>query len=149
VLVTRVASFDDLMARPLARPRFNALVLIVFGMAAVLLAAIGLYAVLAASVRQRSKEIGIRIAVGATTHDVRGLVVGEGVRLAGVGAIVGLLGTALTSQLLRGLLFEVRPLDPVAMVSAAAVLVAAAALATYLPVRRAMRVDAVKMLRMD
>jgi putative ABC transport system permease protein len=100
-------------------------------------------------VRQRSKEIGIRIAIGATAADVRGLVVGESLRLAGAGAIIGLAGTVMTSRLLRGLLFEVEPLDPVAMIAVAAVLIAAAAVATYLPVRRATRVDAVTMLRME
>ena len=149
VLVTRVASFDDLLAGPLARPRFNAFVLGIFGVAALLLAAIGLYAVLAAYVRQRGKEIGIRIAIGATTADVRRLVVGEGVRLAGAGALIGLGGAALTAQLLRGFLFEVQPLDPLTMTAVVMVLTTAAAVATYLPVRRAMRVDAVTMLRME
>ena len=145
----RVASFDGLLARPLARPRFNALVLGIFSIAALLLPAIGLYAVMAAYVRQRSKEIGIRIAVGATAADVRTLVVGEGVRLAGGGAAIGLLGASLTSQLLRSLLFEVQPLDPLTMTSVAIVLIAAATVATYLPVRRATRVDAVTLLRVD
>jgi putative ABC transport system permease protein len=149
VQVIRVASFDDLLRAPLARPRFNAFVIGIFGIAALLLSSIGLYAVLAAYVRQRSKEIGIRIAIGATAADVRGLVVGESLRLAGAGAIIGLAGTVMTSRLLRGLLFEVEPLDPVAMIAVAAVLIAAAAVATYLPVRRATRVDAVTMLRME
>jgi predicted permease len=149
VLVTRVASFDDLLRAPLARPRFNAYVIGIFGIMALLLSSIGLYAVLAAYVRQRSKEIGIRIAIGATAADVRALVVGEGLRLAGAGAVIGLAGTMMTSRLLRGLLFEVEPLDPVAMTAAAVVLIAAAAVATYLPVRRATRVDAVTMLRME
>ena len=149
VQVTRVRSFDELLDRPLARPRFNAVVLGIFAIAALSLAAIGLYAVLAGHVSQREKEIGIRIAVGASSADVRRLVVGESVRLAAAGALRGLVIAAWSSRLLRGLLFGVQPVDPLAMSFAAAVLITAAAVATYLPVRRATRVDAVTMLRRE
>jgi predicted permease len=147
VEVMRIARFGELLAGPLARPRFNAFLIGVFGVAAWALAAIGLYAVMGASVRQRYTEIGIRVALGATASDVRHLVVGEGLRLAGLGAAIGLAGAAIASRVLRALLFEVHWLDPASMVTAASLLVGAAALASYLPARRATKVDPVTMLR--
>jgi putative ABC transport system permease protein len=149
VEVLRVAPFADLLAAPLARPRFNALLIGVFGLAALLLAAIGLYAVMGAYVRRRYTEIGVRIAVGATTSDVHRLVLGEGLRLAGIGAAIGLISAVLGTRFLRGLLFDVDPLDPAAMLAAALLLVSASALACYLPARRATRVDPVTLLRSE
>ena len=90
VRVLGVAPFRQLLDRPLARPRFNAFLLSVFGGAALSLATIGLYAVLAASVRQRDRELAIRVALGATPMMVRRLVVGEALWLAGTGAMIGL-----------------------------------------------------------
>ena len=147
VQVMRVATFTEILDRPLARPRFNAFVLSVFGIAALLLSTIGLYAVMAAYVRQRDREIAVRLALGATASGVRRFVLREAVRLAGLGAALGVAGAATTTRLLRGILFEVVPLDPLAIVGAAFLLVAAAALASYLPVRRATRVDALALLR--
>ncbi|PYQ05934.1 MAG: hypothetical protein DMF83_13800 [Acidobacteria bacterium] len=147
VEVMRIARFAELLEGPLARPRFNAFLIGVFGVAAWLLAAIGLYALMGASVRQRYTEIGIRVALGATASDVRRLVVGDGLRLAGLGAAIGLVGAATASRVVRALLFEVHWLDPTSMVAAALLLVGASALASYLPARRATRVDPVIMLR--
>ncbi len=149
VLVMRVAPFSEMLERPLARPRFNAFLIGVFSIAALLLAAIGLYAVVTAHVRQRYKEIGIRVALGATASDVRSLVLGEGLRLAGLGAAIGLACAVASSQALGGLLFDVRPLDPTSLLAAALLLVGASALASYLPARRAARVDPVAMLRAE
>jgi ABC-type antimicrobial peptide transport system permease subunit len=120
-----------------------------FGIAALLLAAIGLYAVIAASVRQRCTEIGVRVALGATASDVRGLVLGEGLRLAGLGAAIGLASAVVANRLLRGLLFGVHPLDPVSLLAAVSLLVGVSALASYMPARRAARVDPVSMLRAE
>jgi putative ABC transport system permease protein len=149
VQVLSVAPFRDLLQGPLARPRFNAFLIGVFGIAALLLAAIGLYAVMAASVRQRFKEIGVRMALGATASDVRGLVLGEGLRLALMGAAIGLTGAWMVTRLLRGLLYGVHPLDPASLLAAALLLVAVSGLASYLPARRAARVDPVSMLRAE
>ena len=149
VQVRHVAPFTALLQGPLARPRFNAFLIGVFGIAALLLAAIGLYAVIAASVRQRYTEIGVRVALGATASDVRGLVLGEGLQLAGIGAAIGLAGAVVANRLLRGLLFGVRPLDPVSLLAAALLLVGVSALASYMPARRAARVDPVSMLRAE
>jgi putative ABC transport system permease protein len=145
--VMRVAPFAEMLAGPLARPRFNALLIGAFAVAALILAAVGLYAVMSAYVRQRDAEIGVRVALGATAADVRRLVVGEGLRLAGPGAVIGLATGASVGQLLRGLLFEVEPLDPPSMAAAALLLVAVAALACYVPARRATRVDPIAVLR--
>lgn len=149
VRVRRVASYSEYLRVPLAWPRFNALLLAVFATAALALSAIGLYGVMAASVRQRHGEIGVRLALGATARDVRALVLGEGLRLAAAGAVAGL-GVAFgATRVLRGLLFETEPLDPPTLVAAAVVLVVAALAATYLPARRATRVDPVEVLRAE
>src|SRR6266568_1645242 len=147
VQVVQVAPFREMLQGPLARPRFNAFLIGMFGMIALLLAAIGLYAVMAAHVRQRYSEIGVRVALGATTADVRGLVLGEGLRLAGMGAAIGLASAVVATRLLRGLLFDVHPLDPASFLAAAMLLMGVSALASYLPARRATRVDPIVLLR--
>ena len=147
VTIVEVAPFRDLLQAPLARPRFNAFLIGGFGAAALFLATIGSFAVIAASVRQRYREIGVRVALGATASDVRSMVLGEGVRLAALGAAMGLLGALLSGWLLRDLLFGVDPLDPVSLSAAALLLVAASALAAYIPARRAARVDPAVVLR--
>jgi ABC-type antimicrobial peptide transport system permease subunit len=147
VQVTRVAPFTEMLNRPLARPRFHAFLLSVFGIVALFLSTVGLYAVMAAYVRQRDHEIALRLALGATPARVRQFVLAETVRLAGLGAMIGLAGAAAATGLLRGMLFEVDPLDPSTIVGAALLLIVASALASYWPVRRATRVDAVAMLR--
>jgi putative ABC transport system permease protein len=149
VRVTRIAPYAEYLRVPLAWPRFNALLLAVFATAALVLSAIGLYGVMAASVRQRHGEIGVRLALGATPRDVRVLVLGEGLRLAIAGAVAGLALAFGATRALRGLLFETEPLDPPTLLTAAAVLVGAALLATYLPARRATRVDPVEALRAE
>jgi len=147
VPLLRVTPFAEAMDKPLARPRFNAYLLGVFGAAALLLATIGVYAVMAASVRQRYAEIGIRVALGATRADVRRLVLGEGLRLAGLGAAIGMAGALVAGRLLRDLLYEIPPYDPASLAGAAALLVGVAALASYLPARRAVHLDVTAMLR--
>ncbi|HLG54812.1 MAG TPA: ABC transporter permease [Vicinamibacterales bacterium] len=141
--------FSDLLDEPLARPRFNSALIAVFGAAGLGLAALGLYAAMAASVRQRRREIGVRIAVGATARDVRRLVLGEGARLVGLGAMVGLTLALVTTRALRGLLYEVQPLDPIALASAMGLLMVVAGIALYIPTRQAGRVDPVTMLRAE
>jgi putative ABC transport system permease protein len=149
VHVLRVDPFATYMARPLARPRFVAWLSNLFGGLALLLAGVGLYGVLAAFVRQSTREIGVRVALGATRRDVRRVVLGEAVWLAGVGVSLGLIGAAATNSVLRGLLFGVQPLDPVTLAVALAVLACTCAAACYVPLRRAVRVDPVALLRGD
>lgn len=147
VQVMRVAPFADMLDRPLARPRFTAFLLGVFGTVALLLSGVGLYAVMAAYVRQRHREIAVRLALGATSAGVRRFVLAEAVRLAGLGAVIGLAGAVLGTRLLRGMLFDVDPLDPFAIAGAALLLIGVSALASYLPARRATRIDVSAMLR--
>jgi putative ABC transport system permease protein len=149
VHVMRVAHFTEMLDAPLARPRFNAFLLSIFGIAALLLSTIGLYAVMAAYVSQRDREIALRLALGATPTGVRRLVLAEALRLAGLGAVIGLAGAASATRFLRGMLFEVDPFDPSTIVGAVLLLIAASVLASYVPVRRATRVDAVARLRSD
>jgi predicted permease len=147
IRVMRVAPFADMLARPLARPRFNAFLLGVFGGVALLLSALGLYAVMAAFVRQRDREIAVRLALGATASGVRRLVLTEAMRLAGVGAGIGLVAAIVGARLLGGMLYDVGPLDPFAIAGAALLLVGVSALASYVPARRATRIDATPVLR--
>lgn len=147
VMVLSAAPFADYLERPLGRPRFNAFLIGLFGIAALLLSTLGLYAVMAAHVRQRDREIAVRLALGATGANVRRLVLVEAGRLAGLGALLGVVGAVAGTRLLRGLLFEVKPMDPVTIGAAAALLIAAAALAAYAPMRRAAGADVVSVLR--
>ena len=147
VRLMRVMPFADLLARPLARPRFNAFLLAVFGFAALLLSTIGLYAVLVASVRQRAREIAIRMALGATATAVRRMVAGEASRLTAVGVLIGTGCATVATRSLRGMLFEVEPLDPMSIIGAGALLIGAAALAARVPLGRATRADIVAVLR--
>jgi ABC-type antimicrobial peptide transport system permease subunit len=149
ISVRRIVPFSALMAVPLARPRFNAFVIGFFGTAALVLATIGLYAVMAASVRQRNREIAIRVALGATSGTVRRLVFGEVLWLSGLGLALGLGGVVLTTRFVRDMLFGVDPLDPATLIGAMVLVVATAILASYRPMRRAERVDPATMLRSE
>ena len=134
---------------PLAWPRFNALLLGVFATSALLLSDIGLHIMMAASVRVRHAEIGVRLALGATARDVRGLVLREGLRLALAGAAAGLVLALGSTRVLRGLRFETEPLEPATLLAATGALVMAAFVATYLPARRAAKVDPMTVLRAE
>jgi putative ABC transport system permease protein len=147
VRVPRIAPFGELLREPLARPRFYTFVLIVFGVSALLLSAIGLYAVIAASVRQRYAEIGVRLALGASPADVRAMVLREGMLLAAGGAAIGLVLALVVTRFLRGLLYEVSPLDPATLLMATVLLLGAAGVACYLPARIAARMDPLLALR--
>ncbi len=149
VHVMEVVPFSQVLAEPLARPRFNALLLNIFGTISVLLATVGLYAVMATYVRQRNRDIAVRRALGASGADVGRLVVGEALWLVGLGAGIGLAGAAGAARVVRGMLHDIDPLDPVAMLGAVLLLVAASILAAYLPARRAARVDPLVALRYE
>jgi predicted permease len=147
VRMVRKQPFAELLEVPLAGPRFNALLVGMFAAAALALLGVGLYAVIAGFVRQRRPEIGVRMALGATRTDVHRLVLGEGLRLAGIGAVLGLAGAAALTRLLRGLLFEIQPLDPAAFGVAAAALAVVAVASLVVPARAAGRVDPATTLR--
>ena len=147
VRVVRIIPFSRLLDRLLARPRFQASLSSGFGLTAFILAAVGLYAVIAASVRQRSRELALRVAIGASAADLRRLVLGEAIRLAGTGAIGGLLFAAIAGRWVSGLLSGVSPLDAPTLAGAVALLIGAGLAAAYVPMRRAARVDAAMLLR--
>jgi len=147
VRVSRVEPFRELLREPLMRPRFYTFLLSVFGGSALLLSAIGLYAVMAASVRQRYAEIGVRVALGATPADVRRMVLRDGWRLGLFGASAGFTLAIGVTRSLQGLLYEVHPLDPVTLGAATLLLLVAAVMASYLPARSAARMDPLVVLR--
>ena len=145
--VARVASMETLESAALARDRFNALILLVFAGTALLLAAIGLYGVMAYLVAQRQAELGIRLALGGGPGDVARLVIGDGMRMALLGIVIGTVASLALGRALDGLLFGTRSRDPVTYGAIAATLVVVALLATAIPARRATRSDPVDALR--
>ncbi|HWH50705.1 MAG TPA: ABC transporter permease [Gemmatimonadaceae bacterium] len=132
-----------------AEARFRAALLTAFAVTALSLAGIGLYGVISFAVTTRTREIGVRIALGAERGQVQRLVIGEGMRLLGVGAVIGACGTALATRLLRAFLFELSPADPITYASIGAVLFAVGIVAVWAPARRASCVDPVVALRTD
>jgi putative ABC transport system permease protein len=132
---------DEASARGLGAQRLNASLLGVFALSALLLAAIGIYGLMAYAVTQRKREMGIRMALGARPRDVLSLVVRQGMTLAGLGIALGIVGALAATQLLASMLYGVAPTDPVTFTGVAALLAAVALLACWLPARRAARVD--------
>jgi putative ABC transport system permease protein len=124
-----------------AARRFSMLLLAMFAGMALFLAAVGLYGVVSYTVRQRTREIGLRLAIGAQPSDVLRMVVGGGMKLAAIGVVIGIVAAVALSRLVEAMLFDVAPSDPMSYVATALLLMAIAALACYLPARRAMRVD--------
>jgi len=145
--VAGIASMDQLMERSLVRRRDSARLVGIFACLALVLAAIGLYGVMSFSVATRTREIGIRMAIGATKNDIVRLVLGDGGKLLGVGLVVGATFAVLLGRLIRGVLHGVPPTDPGVFVIAAGVLALSALLAMLLPARRAARVEPASSLR--
>jgi predicted permease len=143
----RVRSMDQLAASAVAQPRLYFTLIMLFAVAAVLLAAIGIYGVLAHAVSQRTREIGIRLALGATRHEVIGGVVRQAAWLAVAGLGVGLVFAIAATRYVRSLLFQIEPTDALTYVSVAAALLLVALVASYLPARRASRIDPIVALR--
>jgi putative ABC transport system permease protein len=149
VPVYGVSPLSDLVRQSTASRVFVAQILPVFGLAALLLAAVGLYGLVASSVAERTREVGVRIALGATSASVVRLVVGRGARSVAAGVGIGLLGAALGTRFLARLIFGVSPLDPATFAAAAALLTVVAIVAHWIPVRRALRVDPATALRAE
>jgi len=137
----KFSTFADEMGGWLADRRFLLLLVGLFSAAALVLAAVGIYGVVAFSVMRRTQEIGIRMALGAQRRDVLRLVVGEGARLALSGVTIGIAASLVITRLLSSLLFGVSATDPVTFAGVAALLALVALLASYIPARRAMRLD--------
>jgi putative ABC transport system permease protein len=147
VALSGARTMDDVVAASVAEPRFRTLLLSIFGIVSLALAAVGLYGVVAFSVNQRRSELGLRMALGAEPGDVLRLVLREGMRPVAAGILVGLGGAAILARVMKTLLFGVDALDPVTFGAVAAALACVALAACYLPARRAMTVDPANTLR--
>lgn len=145
--VSDVTTMNEVVSRSTSRQRFNMLLMTVFGAAALLLAAIGIYGLMAYSVEQRTQEIGIRLALGAEPGRVRNMVVLQGMRLVVVGIVIGLASASGLTRFIASLLFEVEAWDPSAFIAVPLVLTAVAMVAVMVPARRASRVDPMVALR--
>ncbi|MGO9337758.1 MAG: ABC transporter permease [Terracidiphilus sp.] len=147
--VTRIRSMDEVIVRSTARDSFNMLLLTIFGGVALVLAAIGIYGLMAYSVQQRTQEIGIRMALGADRSTIRNLVVWQGMRLAMVGLAVGVAAAFALTRLIASFLFGVKSWDPLVFVSVPIILAGVALLAVWLPANRAARLDPMQALRVE
>lgn len=147
--ISNVRTMREVMAESLARRRLVLTLFTIFASLGLLLAAIGIYGVLSSSVRQRTRELGIRIALGATTRGVLQLVIGDGVKLVMLGLVIGLAGAIASGRLLAGLLFSVNATDPMTFTLIALLLAGVSVLACYIPARRATKVDPLVALRYE
>jgi len=147
--VAHVRTMVEVRARGTARERFNMLLLVIFGAAGLLMAAIGVYGVMSYSVQQRTRELGIRMALGAQASNLRNTVIGQGMILAGLGVVLGLGGAFWLSRFLVSFLFSVKAWDPVAFTMTPLLLSAVSLCAVWIPARRATRVDPMTALRLD
>jgi predicted permease len=145
--IANARAMSDVVARSMARLSFTMLLLGIAGVMALVLSAVGLYGVISYMVGERRAEIGLRMALGASAGEVGGMVMVQSVRLAVVGVAIGLVGAVAATRVLRSLLFEVSPTDPVTLVAVGIFLLVLAALASYAPARRAARVDPIEVLR--
>jgi predicted permease len=144
-----VRTLDTIRARSMAQTSFALVMLGIAAAVALLLGVVGIYGVIAYIATQRTKEIGIRMALGAAARDVSGLFLRQGIALAAIGITIGLLGAAWLTRAMSSLLFNVSPLDPITYVAVAVALAGTAALASYIPARRAARVDPADALRWE
>ncbi len=147
--VSRVATMEQVLSDSLSQQRFLTLLLAIFAGLALLLAAVGVYGVVSYDVSRRTQEIGIRVALGAQPSDVNRLIVGQGLALALAGVVIGLAGAFGLSQLIGSLLFEVKPTDPSTFVAVTLLLFGSVVAASYIPARRASRVDPMIALRYE
>jgi putative ABC transport system permease protein len=147
--IDAMVPMEQLVASSLTRERFYASVMGVFAAIAVLLSAIGIYGVLTYAVGQRTREFGVRTALGATGRDVLALVLRQGLLLTCIGIGIGLAGAIALTRYIEGMLYDVKPLDPLTYVAVAALLAAVTSIASYLPARRATKIDPLRALRYE
>jgi putative ABC transport system permease protein len=144
-----VRTMDEVVSQSTASQDFNALLMSIFGCAAILLAAIGVYGLMAYSVAQRTQEIGIRLALGAEPASIRNMVIAQGMRLAAIGIAIGIATSFGLTRLLASFLFAVKPWDPLVFALTPAILGAVALFSVWLPARRATRIDPITALRSE
>jgi predicted permease len=149
VAIASIAPFETFLARPLAQPRVNALLLSVFAAAAVLLCAVGVLGVMLTMVRHRTRELSVRLALGARPAELRRMVLARGVAIAGLGAVVGLAAAFALNGLLTSMVYRVNPTDGATLAASAVFLVTMAALASTIPAHAVTRLDAVAALRSE
>jgi putative ABC transport system permease protein len=147
--VAHVRTMAEVEVRNTARQRFNMLLLTIFGAAGLLMAAIGVYGVMSYSVQQRTQELGVRMALGAQASNLRNMVIGQGMILAGAGVVLGIGGAFWLTRFLASFLFAVKAWDPVAFIVTPLLLGVVARLAVWIPAQRATRVDAMTALRLE
>jgi putative ABC transport system permease protein len=147
--ISEVLTMDGVVADANAQPRFEMLLLAVFAGVALALAAVGIYGVMSYSVSRRTHEIGIRLSLGASQGEVLRLVVRQGMALALAGSAAGMAGALMLSRLMTNMLYGVRPTDPLIFAGVAMVLGGVALVATYIPARRATRIDPMVALRYE
>jgi ABC-type antimicrobial peptide transport system permease subunit len=140
---------DELLGTPLAQPRLSALLMTSFSLVALLLSTIGLYGVISSAVRQQTRDIGVRVALGAMSRDVLRLVLGDALSVLGVGAAVGIGVALVAGRVLSSQLFDVSPIDPASLALATVLLMAVGLGAAYVPAYRASRIDPVEVLRSE
>jgi predicted permease len=149
VPVTAVQTMDDVIAGANARPRFTLVLLATFAGVALVLAAVGIYGVISYAVSRRTHEIGVRMALGATPRSVVRLIVGQGMRVVAAGVAVGLAGALLVTRLMTNVVYGIRVTDPVTYAAVSVLLVVVALVASYVPARRATRIDPLASMRAD
>jgi putative ABC transport system permease protein len=147
--IAEITAMSTAVAEALRQPRFSTVLLSVFAFVALALAAIGVYSIMAYSVSQRTREVGIRMALGAEHRDVLQSVLGQGMKLAGIGLALGLVGAFGISRVLASMLYEVSATDPLTFACVAAVLAGVALFACYVPARRATRIDPLLAIRSE
>ncbi len=147
--VSQVRSMAEVVSISMSRQRFNMWLMSIFGASALLLAAIGIYGLMAYTVEQRTQEVGIRLALGAETSAVRRMVVTQGMRLALVGVIVGLAASFGLARLMTTFLYQVTATDPLVFIAVPIVLSLVALVAVWLPARKASRIDPIVALRYE
>src|SRR5262249_26338205 len=147
--VSEIYSMDTLVDNSVSQPRFNLTLLGIFGVIALMLSAAGIYGVMSYTVSQRNHEIGIRVALGAGSRDVLGIVLGQGMLMAGVWMGAGGIASLVLNRYLAGLLFGVSTADPITFGAILLLLVLVALLACYIPARRGLKVDPMIALRYE
>jgi putative ABC transport system permease protein len=149
VSISKVRSLRTILVDSVAQPRFRTLLLALFGAAALMLASVGIYGVMSYAVTQRTREIGVRMAVGARASDVLKLVVTQGMKLAVIGVVIGLVAAIALTRLMNSLLFGIGATDPLTFIAVALLLTLVALFACWIPARRATKVDPILALRCE